>query len=303
MPFAQMPRERTAAKSASHLSIPVGLLGSPLASPLLLAETGCQESPNPRLSRNSPVTEPLVPVKNSSLLGTAVSVPAVRSVVVVFARAAALGTLLLTAGKAGAAPMSISPEQAYDLGQIPSPRPVAMGDALNALGVSTSALYLNPANMPYARLYHLEALAAYGPESTRQTYGLAIVDSLLNAGHISGGVGATWNEFDPDGIQRQWIDARGALALPLGEHFSLGITGRYLRVGQGRGVGPFGPDPVSDGGSGPLATIITFDAGAAVRIIGGLRIGGVRHNPPNPGTALAPTTLAGGIGYTTPLFS
>jgi hypothetical protein len=199
--------------------------------------------------------------------------------------------------------MSISPEQAYDLGQIPSPRPVAMGDALNALGVSTSALYLNPANMPYARLYHLEALAAYGPESTRQTYGLAIVDSLLNAGHISGGVGATWSEFDPQGIQREWIDGRAALALPLGEHLSFGLTGRWLRVGQGRGVGPFGPDPVSDGGSGPLTTIITFDAGATVSIIEGLRIGVVGHNLTNPGTALAPTTLAGGIGYTTSLFS
>jgi len=199
--------------------------------------------------------------------------------------------------------MSISPAQAYDLGQVPSPRPVAMGDALNALGVSTAALYLNPANMPLARVYHLEALAAYGPEDTRQTYGLAIVDSLLNAGHISGGVGATWSEFDPQGIQRQWIDGRLALALPLGDHLSFGVTGRWLRVGQARGAGPFGPSPVSDGGSGPLYNLITFDAGATATLVEGLRIAVVGHNLTNPGSSLAPTTAAAGIGYTTSIFS
>jgi hypothetical protein len=218
-------------------------------------------------------------------------------------RAAFVAAVLVASKVTWAAPMSISPEQAYDLGQIPSPRPLAMGDALNALGVSTSALYLNPANMPLARVYHLEALAAYGPEDTRQTYGIAIVDSLLNAGHISGGAGATWSDFDPQGIQRQWIDGRLALALPLGDHFSFGMTGRYLRLGQARGEGPFGPDPVSDGGKNPMLTLITFDAGATASIIDGLRVAIVGHNLTNPGTALAPTTAAAGIGYTTPLFS
>ena len=221
----------------------------------------------------------------------------------VLTRATCLALLLGAARDAGAAPMSISPEQAYDLGQIPSPRPVAMGDALNALGVSTSALYLNPANMPLARVYHLEGLVAYGPESTRQTYGLAIVDSLLNAGHISGGVGATWSDYDPQGTQRQWIDGRLALALPLGDHFSFGVTGRWLRLGQTRGAGPFGADNLSDGGSGPMYNLITFDAGATASIIDGLRVSVVGHNLTNPGSALAPTTGAAGIGYTTPLFS
>jgi hypothetical protein len=219
------------------------------------------------------------------------------------ARAASLATVLVAARQASAAPMSISPAQAYDLGQVPSPRPVAMGDALNALGVSTSALYLNPANMPLARLYHFEALAAYGPEDTRQTYGLAIVDSLLNQGHVSGGVAATWSDYDPQGAQRQWIDGRLALALPLGDHFAFGVTGRYLRLGQGRGAGPFGPDTASDGGNGPMYTLVTFDAGATASIIEGLRVAIVGHNLTNPGTSLAPTTGAAGIGYTTPLFS
>ena len=93
--------------------------------------------------------------------------------------------------------MSTSPEQAYDLGDVPNARAVGMGGALNALGVSTASLFLNPANMPLARVYHLEALAAYSPEAKRQTYGPAIVDSVLNSSHVAGGLGGTWNEFDP----------------------------------------------------------------------------------------------------------
>ena len=94
-------------------------------------------------------------------------------------------------GIARADRMTTSPEQAYDLGEIPNARAVGMGGALNALGVSTTALYLNPANMALARVYHLEAVGAYSPESQRETVGLAIVDSIINSGHVSGGAAAT----------------------------------------------------------------------------------------------------------------
>ena len=47
--------------------------------------------------------------------------------------------------------MSTSPEQAYDLGEVPNARAVGMGGALNALGVSTASLFLNPANMALAK--------------------------------------------------------------------------------------------------------------------------------------------------------
>ncbi|HEY6460099.1 MAG TPA: hypothetical protein VIY73_08105, partial [Polyangiaceae bacterium] len=86
--------------------------------------------------------------------------------------------VLLGAHTARADRMTTSPEQAYALGEVPSARAVGMGGALNALGVSTTSLYLNPANMPLARVYHLEALGAYSPESQRETVGLAIEDSV-----------------------------------------------------------------------------------------------------------------------------
>jgi hypothetical protein len=218
---------------------------------------------------------------------------------------AACGALVLALleGHAQADSMSTSPEQAYDLGDVPNARAVGMGGALNALGVSTASLFLNPANMALAKVYHLEALAAYSPEAKRQTYGAAIVDSVLNSSHIAGGLGGTWNEFDPSGIHRTWTDVRGGVALPLGEYLALGATLRYLRVTQDLGVGPFGTSYASDGGASALLNTITFDAGATVSVLDGLRIAVVGHNLTNPGTALAPIVGAAGVGYFTPTFA
>jgi hypothetical protein len=212
-------------------------------------------------------------------------------------------TSLVTPALARADRMTTSPEQAYDLGEVPSARAVGMGGALNALGVSTTALYLNPANMSLARVYHLEALGAYSPESQRETIGLAIVDSVINTSRVSGGVGATWNEFDASGIHRVWTDIRGGLAFPLGDHFAIGATGRWLRVDQGISEGPFGPSLASDGtSSSPVFNALTFDVGATA-LLEDFHFSVVGHNLTNPGTALAPTTGAAGIGYLSPVFA
>ena len=218
--------------------------------------------------------------------------------------ALALGVLVLVrAAPAMADPMSTSPEQAYDMGQLPGARATAMGGALNALGVSTTALSLNPANMTLARVYHIEALGAFSPESLRQTYGLAIVDSVINSSRIAGGIEAAASGLDPNGLHRTWTDVRGALALPLGDVLTLGVAGRWLEVNQSSGAGPFGGSFASGGdSSGPLLNTITFDAGATA-VLGGFRIGVAGHNLTNPGTALAPTTAAGGIGYQTDVFA
>ena len=210
---------------------------------------------------------------------------------------------LATARTAGAEPMTTSPEQAYNQGQIPAARAVGMGEALNALGVGTPAVFMNPANMPLARVYHLEAFGAYSPDSKRESFGLAIVDSVLNAGHISGGLGGTWNQMDSDGLNRVWTDVRAALAAPLGDYFSLGATGRYLNVKQNTAAGPFGPSTASDGSaSSAIFNQVTFDVGATA-VLGDFRLGAVGHNLTNPGTALAPTLAGGGIGYGSQLFS
>jgi hypothetical protein len=203
-----------------------------------------------------------------------------------------------------AQPMTTSPELAYDLGEVPNARTLAMGGALNALGVSVPSLSLNPANMAMARVYHIEALAAFSPEAKRQTYGAAVVDSILNSSRLAGGILGAWSEMDPDGLHRVWTDVRGGAALPLGDHVALGAIGRWLRVEQAVAAGPFGPSLASGGTpSGPLLNTFTFDVGATASIGDALRIGAVGHNLTHPGTGLAPTTAALGVGYGTHDFS
>ncbi|HEX7665505.1 MAG TPA: hypothetical protein VF407_13360, partial [Polyangiaceae bacterium] len=200
------------------------------------------------------------------------------------------------AADAHADPSSTSPQQGYDLGEIQSPRELGMGGAQNALGAGTSAIYMNPANLAQSRVYHFEGIAAFSPDARRQSYGGAVADSSTSK--LAGGFGGTWNQLDPDGIDRKWTDLRLSLAYPISDRVLLGMTGRYLHVNQSIAQGPLGASKVSDGTpDGPVFNNFTFDAGVSVLPVDGLAIGLVGHNLTAPGNGLAPTTLATGIGY------
>lgn len=198
---------------------------------------------------------------------------------------------------ARAEPSSTSIEQGYELGEIQHPRAIAMGGAQQALGGSTTAVFVNPANLPFSRVYHLEGLATFAPEARRQSYGGAIADSSTS--RVAGGFGGTWSQMDPDGIRRTWADLRLALAYPLGDRLSIGATGRYLRVGQSVSSGPLGASLASDGLRGEaILNEFTFDAGVAIQATDQLRIGLSGRNLTAPGTSLAPLVAAGGVGWT-----
>lgn len=206
------------------------------------------------------------------------------------------------AGSAAAEPSTTTPEQGYDLGETLGARGLAMGGAHYALGTSTSAIYGNPANLAVARVYHLEALGGMSPEARRTTLGGAIADSSTS--RLAGGLAVNWNMLDPDRLRRSWTDVRMALAFPLADMISIGATGRYLRSSQATQQGPFGASLASDGTKGePLFSELTFDAGVTVAPATGLRIGLVGKNLTNPGTALVPTLVGGGVGYMSSAFS
>jgi len=179
---------------------------------------------------------------------------------------------------------------------------MAMGSAMTALGTSTTALYDNPANLPFARVYHFEAFAELVPEASRQTYGGAVADSVTN--RIAGGLAGAYSMMDPNGIDRRWLDVRLTLAYPLTEWLSVGIAGRYINATQGISHGPFGASLVSDGT--PTTAIysgLTGDAGVTVQPFTGFRIGVVGKNLTVPNNGIVPTTVAGGIGWSNEVFA
>jgi hypothetical protein len=220
------------------------------------------------------------------------SSPASRAALVL----ATLATLTLTERLAHAEPSTTSIEQGYELGEIQHPRTLAMAGAQQAFGGSTSAIFVNPANLALYRVYHLEGVAAFSPEARRQSYGGAIADSSTS--RLAGGFGGTWNQMDPDGIKRTWADMRLAVAYPISDRIALGVTGRYLRATQRVGAGPFGASLASGGTSEePIFSQFTFDAGIGVSITEQLRLAVSGRNLTAPGSGLAPTVLAGGLGW------
>jgi hypothetical protein len=213
--------------------------------------------------------------------------------------------VLLASSVALATPASTSPEEGYDLGTIQGPRAIGMGGALNALGTSTEAMYLNPANLPLSRNYHFELLGSYMPEAQRYTLGGAVVDSSSSrlAGGFAG-AGSCQDCFASAGLHRNITDIRLAVAYPFGTIVSIGGVVRYLHVDQGTSIGPFGQSLASDGTpNGALLSTFTVDAGITVTPTPRLRFGLVGHNLTDPGTGLAPSTLAGGVGYQGGIFA
>lgn len=219
-----------------------------------------------------------------------------RARIFLAAAASAFGALALVPSQALAEPSTTTPEQGYDLGEMQGARGLAMAGAHYALGTSTSAVYGNPANLPLARVYHLEGTATLSPEARRQSFGGAIADSATS--RLAGGLAVNWNMLDPSQIRRSWTDVRLALGFPVADIVSVGATGRFLRTTQSTQQGAFGPSLVSDGTKGePILSELTFDAGVTVAPAPGLRIGLVGKNLTSPGSGLAPVLLGGGVGY------
>jgi opacity protein-like surface antigen len=195
------------------------------------------------------------------------------------------------------------PEVGYNYQEIETPRLTATNGATRALSSSTEALFDNPANMSASRVYHLSALAQIWPESRRQSYGAAAVDSVGSSARVAGGIGATYNTQDTGGIDRRWTDLRFALSYPFSDQLYLGVGGRYFRLKQS-GQGPLGASLASSGLSGEyIASGFAFDAGATFKPSDGLAISIVGSNLNNPGSGFQPMSVGGGIGFGKELFS
>jgi len=195
------------------------------------------------------------------------------------------------------------PEVGYNYNEIETPRITATNGAVRALSNSTEALFLNPANMSMARVYHLSALAQIWPEPNRQSYGIAAVDSVGSSARVGGGIGATYNTQDTNGINRNWTDIRGAVSYPFSDKFFMGVGVRYLRLRQ-NGEGPLGTSVASSGLSGEyIVSGFTFDAAATFKVSDDVALSVVGVNLNHPGNTFQPTSVGGGLGFGKELFS
>ena len=189
----------------------------------------------------------------------------------------------------------LAPEVGYNYGDVEDARWAATSGALRAAGNGVTSIWANPAGLAYSQVYHVGALAGIWPEAKRQSYGAGVMDSSTS--RLAAGVGLVWSGQDPDGIDRQSIDLRLALAYPFSSKISFGLTGRYLDVKQG-GLGPLGQSYVSGGLEGKtILKNFSFDAGLRINPVDNLSFGLLGTNLSNPGNGFQPTTAGGGVGY------
>src|SRR6185503_11808870 len=112
-----------------------------------------------------------------------------------------------------------------------------------------------------ARVYHAAALVQIWPEASRQSYGIAAVDSVGSSSRLAGGLAATWSRQDPDGVDRTSSDLRFGFAYPLSDKLFMGAGGRFLWLSQ-NGAGPLGPSYASAGLDGQrIFKNFAFDLG------------------------------------------
>ncbi len=167
-----------------------------------------------------------------------------------------------------------------------SPRQAALGTGALASGVSTAALSTNPAGMPMSSLYHIEALTGFSPSAGRWTLGTAIVDSStsrLAAGVSFRGILSS----SDDGFTG--YDGRVALAYPLADAISIGLSGRYLSLTADAQDGEEEGETLAQG--------FTMDGSLVIQPFEGFRIAGIARNIIDLDSALTPRLLGGGISY------
>jgi opacity protein-like surface antigen len=198
--------------------------------------------------------------------------------------------------EARAEPSKLAPDYGYNYNEIETARIAGTAGAVRTFSNSTTALFVNPANMAATRVYHLGAFAQIWPEASRQSYGAAAVDSIVSTSRVAGGVGATWNFQDLDGVNRKWTDLRFALAYPVSDQFYMGIGGHYMWLSED-GVGPLGTSLASSGLTDKkIVRGITFDAGITLKASKNISLSVVGTNLNNPDHGFQPTSVAGGAG-------
>jgi hypothetical protein len=227
------------------------------------------------------------------------------------------GVAALVPGVAAADPSPLDANIITDYGESETPRSAAMGGALRALGAGSAGIFLNPAAMATTRVYHIEALTQYTPETHRWIVGGVIVDSITSrlAGAFS--IMGVPLPMDPDGIRRTSLDLRLSLAYPITDRFILGVTGRYLKATQQGTAGSsygFGSSVVSGGlfdpSSGPppntrfaLVNTATIDAGLIAKPTDSLYVAAIGQNLTYANNGFLPFLVGGGLGYGTDALS
>ncbi len=172
-------------------------------------------------------------------------------------------------------------------------RALGVGGALRAAGGTNAAIFLNPAGVALAQVYHIEAGYQFRVERAQHQGTASIVDSVSSA--VAAGLGFSYLGGGTSGETIGSTDTRLALGVALMPQLLVGLGGRWLRVNRD-GAGPLGDGAVR--GSSELINELTFDVGIMAKLSDNIFIGAVGQNLTNLRSTLAPLLVGGGVAYT-----
>jgi hypothetical protein len=184
-------------------------------------------------------------------------------------------------------------------------RPMGMGEAQRATATGASGPLMNPAGMSLVRQYVIEGMYGIKVETVGHHANLSVVDSIT--ARVAAGLfysfiyetpklGFNWagGTIGSEQITRTGHAAGLSLSVPLGDHFILGATAKYLHIDT---TAPLPMGTVPDHLTLDSVNGVTFDIGMIVRLGDKFNIGLVGYNLWDHGSRESPLSLGIGLAY------
>jgi hypothetical protein len=184
-------------------------------------------------------------------------------------------------------------------------RSMAMGETGRAIATGAEGPMLNPAGMSLVRQYVIEAMYGIKIERLGHNVNVSLVDSVT--ARVAAGLFYDYINESPQisynwaggfvsraTLSRQGHVAGLSLSIPLGDHFVLGASAKYLHLSTTAPL-PMGTVPSTltfDAVNG-----ITFDVGLILRLGDKFHIGVVGQNLWDHGSRESPLSLGVGLSY------
>jgi hypothetical protein len=184
-------------------------------------------------------------------------------------------------------------------------RAMGMGEAQRASATGASGPLINPAGMSLVRQYVIEGMYGVRIERVGHNANVSIVDSVTSrvaAGlfytyiNESPKLGFTWagGTVPKATFSREGHAAGLSLSLPLGEHFILGATAKYLHIST---TAPLPKDTVPSKLVFDSVNSVTFDVGMMLRLGEKFNIGVIGYNLWDHGSRESPLSLGVGLAF------
>ena len=184
-------------------------------------------------------------------------------------------------------------------------RAMGMGEAQRATATGASGPLMNPAGMSLVRQYVIEGMYGLKIETLGHHANVSVVDSIT--ARVAAGlfysfiyeqprIGFVWagGKVDSEQITRTGHAAGLSLSIPLGDHFILGATAKYLHMDT---TAPLPMGTVPDHLTLDSVNGVTFDVGMIVKLGDRFNIGLVGYNLWDHGSRESPLSLGIGLAY------